>query len=124
MASSAKIVVESLIHGYGLRIGSLCTTIYLHIIHLGSYDIVLGMGWLEAHRAFIDCCHKLVQCVDDSGSEVEVIGVQRPISLRMISAMQLRRCMQHGFQLFAVTVNDLELGESREVSLDSHPILR
>lgn len=78
------------------------------------------MDWLEAHRAVIDCRRKWMKCVNDSGSEVEVVGIQRPISLGMISAMQLKSC-----QLFVVIVNDLELGESQEeVSLDSHPILR
>lgn len=65
-----------------------------------------------------------MQFLDDSGREVEVVGIQRPISLCRIYSRQLKRCMCKGFQLFAMIVNDLELGESREVSLKDHPILR
>ena len=59
----------------------------LHITPLGSYDVVLGMDWLYAHSAKMDCRQKRVECVDDDGISRVVLGVKRPISLRIISAM-------------------------------------
>ena len=57
------------------------------MIPLGSYDIVLGMDWLGSHRASIDYRKKTIQCKDDQGKDFEIVGIQRPISLWMISTM-------------------------------------
>ena len=96
----------------------------LCILPLGSYDIVLGIDWLATHQANIDCHRKVVQCVDDTGGQVELLGVQRPVSLRMISANQLKRSVRKGCQLFLVSLSDLEEAKSRTVTLDDHPLLR
>ena len=59
--------MDSLVSGFVLDLGVFTTTIDLHILPLGSYDIVLGMDWLVTHQVNIDCQRKLVQCVDDIG---------------------------------------------------------
>ena len=51
------------------------------------------------------------------------MGVQRPVSLHMISANQLKWSVRKGCQLFIVSVNDLEEVESHTVTLDDHPLL-
>ncbi|GLJ16907.1 hypothetical protein SUGI_0291790 [Cryptomeria japonica] len=66
------------------------------------------MDWLSSHSARVDYRKKIVECFDDLGREVEIVGVKRPISLRMISSMQLKRCMRRGCQLFAVTLEDVD----------------
>lgn len=91
MPSGAKVAVDSIVQGCKLQIGALTTMVDLRILPLSSYDVVLGMDWLYTHRSLINCRHKVVCCVDDVGSEVEIIGNQRPISLRLVSAMQLKR---------------------------------
>lgn len=58
--------------------------------------MVLVMDFFGSHQAQIDCRGKKVQCVDDSGKSVEIVGIQRPISLRMTSAMQMKRCARKG----------------------------
>ena len=50
--------------------------------------------------------------------------LQRPISIRMISANQLKRSVRKGCQLFLVSVNDLEEVKGCMVTLDDHPLLR
>ncbi len=108
--------VDSFVHSCVLGLVSFVTTVELCVIPLGSYDAVLGMDWLNACATKIDYRCKRVQCVDDFGVNVELIGIQKPISLHMISVIQLKRCMQHKCQLFFVTVDDLD------VTLDSHPL--
>lgn len=78
------------------------------------------MDWLSSHSRL---SQEIVECLDDIGKEVKIVGVQRPISLHMISAMQLKRCMRRGCHLFVVTLEDVGESKSREISLDSHPIL-
>ena len=123
LATCSKVAINSLVRSR-LDLGTFTTIVDLHILPLGSYDIVLGMDWLAAHQANIDCHRKVVQCVDDTGGQVELLGVQRQISLRMISANQLKRSVRKGCQLFLVSLSDLEEAESRTVTLDDHPLLR
>lgn len=78
LASGSKVVVEKLVQGCSLDIGALTTKVDLQILSLGSYDVVLGMDWLSAHRAMIDCHHKAVWCIDDSKKEVEIMVFKGP----------------------------------------------
>lgn len=68
------------------------TSVNLRVIPLGSYDIVLGMDWLEKNQAILDCKDKKISCLDDVGSARVIVGIKRSISLRTISAKQLERC--------------------------------
>lgn len=61
--------------------------------------------------------------MDDDGRKVGIIGIQRSISLRMISTMQFKWCMHRGCHLFAVTLEDMDEEQSHEAALDHHPIL-
>jgi hypothetical protein len=54
------------------------------------YDLIIGMDWLEVHRAMVDCFAKRVLYVDDEGRPVEIQGVQRKASLRFISNMKVK----------------------------------
>lgn len=87
LAFGEKVLVESLLPGCKLEFGSVVTSVNLHILPLGSYDVILGMDWLSAHQAIIDFRHKSIHCQDDSRGEVEIVGIQKPISLRIISTM-------------------------------------
>ena len=124
LASGARVSVSSMVHSFLIQIGGMSTMTDLRITPLGSYDVVLGMDWLYAHNAKMDCRQKRVECVDDDGISRVILGVKRPISLRMISAMQLRRCMQKGCQLFAITISDREEDSEGEPSLDDFCILQ
>lgn len=64
-----------------------------------------------------------MECLDDYGVTSIIVGVQRPESLHMISAMQLKQCMHKGCQLYAITISDKEEEVDKETSLDDHPIL-
>jgi hypothetical protein len=39
----------------------------LNIIPLGSYDIIIGIDWLENHCAILDCHRKTFTCLDGDG---------------------------------------------------------
>jgi hypothetical protein len=63
------------------------TSVDLYIIPLGSYDILIGMDWLEKHHVVLDCHSKTLTCVDGDGKHSTMKGVPRPISIREISAL-------------------------------------
>ena len=60
LPTGSKVAVDSFVSGCKLDLGAFTTTIDLHILPLGSYDIVLGIDWLAIHQENIDCWHKLV----------------------------------------------------------------
>ena len=43
------------------------TLVNLNILPLGSYQILIGMDWLESHKAIINCLHKSFGYVDEEG---------------------------------------------------------
>ena len=45
-----------------------------YVTNLGTYDLIVGMDWLEGHRAFMDCYAKKVLCLDDEGRAIQIQG--------------------------------------------------
>jgi len=84
-----------------LNLNGLNSVADLNIIPLGSYHVLVGMDWLESHHATLDCYGKTITCLNDEGQQALVKGVPRPISLKKISALQLKRCLRKGCQLYA-----------------------
>jgi hypothetical protein len=55
------------------------------LMPLGSFDVLIGMDWLEPHGANVGCHSKNIYCIDDEGNATSVQGILRPISTRQIS---------------------------------------
>ena len=55
-----------------LNINGLVTCVDLNVLPLGSYDVLIGMDWLEAHRVKLDCYNKNFECIDGEGNPVVV----------------------------------------------------
>ena len=36
----------------------------MNILHLGSYDVLIDMDWLEQHHVMFDCLHKSILCTN------------------------------------------------------------
>ena len=61
----------------------------LNIIPLGSYDILIGMDWMDAHHVVLDFHNKNYTCLDEEGNQVTIEVIPTPISLRQITSIQL-----------------------------------
>jgi len=85
-----------------LDMNGLITATDLNIIHMASYHVLIGMDWLESHHAILDCYGKTITCLTDEGQQVIVKGIPRPISLRQIIALQLKRYLRKGCQLYVL----------------------
>jgi hypothetical protein len=55
MASGAKQKVGGKVIGYALNLGEFVTRANLYVTILGSYDVVIGMDWLESREAILNC---------------------------------------------------------------------
>ena len=65
------------------------TYVKLNVLPLGSYDMLIGMDWLEQHRVVLNCFDKTFTCVNNDGETVNVKGIPRKTTIRQISALQL-----------------------------------
>ena len=97
----------------------------LNLLSLGSYDMLIGMDWLEQHRVVLNCFDKTFTCINNEGEIITVIGIPREIAIRQISALQLKRVVWKGCKAFAVTVIDKEhINNEDKLKLEDIPILR
>ena len=96
MDSGEKQAVGPSIDNFLVDLGVCTTRLKVYVIALGTYDLIIGMDWLEAHRAMVDCFTKTVLCVDNERRPVEIHDVRRKVSLRFISTMKVKRCMRKG----------------------------
>ena len=102
LATGTKIKVSEVVEKCMLVMDGLVTYADLNILPLGSYDILIGMDWLEAHRVNLDCYNKTFECIDEKGNLRVVRGIPRVISVRHISTMQLKKFCRKGCQLYVV----------------------
>ena len=58
-------------HSTPIIIGGLVFHASLVALKSSNIDVILGMDWLEAHNAFIDCDAKKVQLTHPSGQTIK-----------------------------------------------------
>jgi hypothetical protein len=95
----------------------------LNILSLGSYDMIIGMDWLERHKAVLDCYTKTLNYKDDCDTTRTTQGIPKPVSVRQVSAMQLKKCMRKGCQVYAIQVTNL-LEKEDKPKLEDFVVLR
>jgi hypothetical protein len=64
------------------------------------------MDWLDQHHAILDCCNKAFTCLDEEGNPRKVQGIPRVVTVREISAMQLKKCYRKGYQIFVAHMEE------------------
>ena len=119
MASGDLQPMELSVEDCKVDLGVCLTKLKAYVMALGIYDLVIGMDWLESHRAWVDCSGKTIPCMNDEGETIQIQGIKRKVSLRFISAMQMKRCLRKGCQVYAVQ----EVSKEKGPSLEQYPIL-
>jgi hypothetical protein len=119
MASGEKQAVGPSVNNCILDLGVCTTRLKVYITTLGAYDLIIGMDWLAAHRALVECFAKRVLCVNDEGRPVEIQCVQRKVSLCFISTIKVKICLRQGCRLYVVEA----VNEMKGPSLDQYPVL-
>jgi hypothetical protein len=99
LAIGTKRKVIELVKSCPLDMNGLSIKAELNILHLGSYDYLIGMDWLDQHHAILDYHNKEFTFLDEEGSQRIVQGIPREVVVREISTMELRMCYRKGYQL-------------------------
>jgi hypothetical protein len=122
LATWTKRKVTEVIKACQFDMNGIPTQAVLNILPLGSYDLLIGMDWLDAHKSKLDCYNKNLECEDEEGKKRTLQGVHKPISVRQISTLQVKKCCRKGCPLYAIQV--LESTEDNKPSIEDHPVLR
>jgi hypothetical protein len=91
LATSTKRKVAEVIPACQFTMGEFPTEATLNIVPLGSYDLLIGMEWLAKYKAKLDCYHKTLECVNEEGRRITLRGIQKLVSMRRISTLQMRK---------------------------------
>jgi hypothetical protein len=67
LATGTKRRIHDMVRGCSISLNGVNTSFDLNIIPLGSYDILIGMDWLENHHVVLDCHRKTFTCLDGDG---------------------------------------------------------
>jgi hypothetical protein len=121
LATGTKRRIHDMVNSCSIILIGMNTSMDLNIIPLGSYDILIGMDWLDKHHAILDCHNKPFTCLDGNGKQSNVKGVPRPISIREISTLQLKIYFRKGCQLYVAHVE--ETNNTKGPSLEDLSVL-
>jgi hypothetical protein len=122
LSTGTKRKVVEAIPACQLVLGGFPTQETLNVLPLGSYDLLIGMDFLAAHKAKLDCYYKTLECVNGEGKRVTLPGIRKSVSVRQISALQMRKYCRKGCPLYAVQV--LKTIKGADPSPEDHPILK
>ena len=101
------------------------TFVNLNVLPLGSYDILIGMDWLEQHRVVLNCFDKTFTCMNNDGKLISIKRIPRKTTVRNISALQLKRVVRKGCKAYAVTVtNEENINMIDKLKLEDIPVLK
>ena len=70
------------------------THVNVNFMLLGSHHLLIGMDWLEEHQSFLNCFDKTFTCIDDNRNNIKVKGIPRKVTIREISALQMKRSVR------------------------------
>eukprot|EP00253_Pinus_taeda_P008592 PITA_08592 len=72
LATGAKRRVLAKVNNCSFSIAGQPVTADLNVLPLGSYDILIGMDWLEKHWSLVNCKTKTIYYKDDLGQQQEL----------------------------------------------------
>ena len=67
LSINTKQKLVELVKGCMITIDGMETSVDLNILPLGSFDILIGMNWLENHVAVVNCKNKTFHFLDELG---------------------------------------------------------
>ena len=95
------------------------------VLPLGSYDVLIGMDRLKKHKVVLNCFEKTFTCLDDKGERVTVKGIPIKVSIRQISALQMKKVVRRGYKVFVVhIINNEHMDTENKMKFDDIPILQ
>jgi hypothetical protein len=93
----------------------------LVLLGMHDFDVILGMNWLVAYHASVDCFEKEVVFRPPDELEFRFKGSRLPSLPHMISALRANRLLRKGYRGFLASVVDLQ---KKELEIEDIPVVR
>ena len=101
----------------------LLTHVNVNILNLGSYDLLIGMDWIELHKFVLNCFDKTFTCTNNNGNNIKIKEIPRKVTIKEISAFQMKISVRKGCKVFVVYImNDNE--NDNKLKLKDIPFLK
>eukprot|EP00253_Pinus_taeda_P011753 PITA_11753 len=123
LAIGAKRRVLEKINNCPLTIAGQQIVANLNVLPLGSYDVLIGMDWLEKHWSLINYKTKTINYKNEFGERQEIQGIKQPVQIRPITASQLAKCLRKGCQIYAIQVGYVD-AKNKTTTLDNIPVIQ
>jgi len=114
--------VSELVEACPLQMNGISTWEKLNVFLVGLFEVLIDMDWLEAHKVKLDFYNITFDWKYEDGNPRIIKGTAKSISIRQISALQLKKIFKKGFQCYVVHV--LELAQRKGQKLEDYPILQ
>jgi hypothetical protein len=121
LATRAKRKFNEMVKSCLMEMNGLNTKADLNIFPLGSSECLIGMNWLDQNHAILECHNKAFTFLDEEGNLRKVQGIPRAVTIREISALQLKKCYRKGCQIFAAHME--ETTKDKVPNLEDHAVL-
>ena len=82
LATGEKRKVINFVKDCTLFMNQFETYVKLNVLLLGSYDVLIGMDWLEQLRVVLNFFDKTFTCLNNEGEMVIVKGIPRKTTIR------------------------------------------
>ena len=99
------------------------TDVNVNIVPLGSYDLLIGMDWIEEHKVLLNCFDKTFTCIDDNGYNIQVKGIPRKVTIREIFVLQMKILVTKGCKLFDVYIMNYNENDNK-LKIEDIPVLK
>ena len=100
----------------------LVTYVDLNFLPLGSYDVLIGIDWVESHRVNLVCYNKTFECMNEEGKLMVLQGNPKVVSFRQVLAMQLKKLCRKGCQLYIAHI--LETSGDENPRMEDYQVLQ
>ena len=58
------------------------TQVKLNVLPLESYDVLIGMDWMEIYQVVLNYFEKTFTCLNDIGERITIIWIRRKVFVR------------------------------------------
>ncbi|XP_075474858.1 uncharacterized protein LOC142505658 [Primulina tabacum] len=119
LPSVDKICPTNIIKACPVQLGARLLFADLIVILMVAFDVILGMDWLFAYCAVIDCVGKIVKFLADDHDSDVFVSLGSSMGIPIISCLQANKLLYKGCMGFLASVVDVQ----KESNLQLHDIV-
>ncbi|XP_077248532.1 uncharacterized protein LOC143888109 [Tasmannia lanceolata] len=117
------VITNLVCKGCIIKIGGRELLADLVLLEMNDFRVILGMDWLAAYHANVDCFHKIVKFAIPGEEEIVFEGVKRPMKkIKVIAAVKAQKLINKGCECFLAFMEKEEVGI--ELSVSDIPVVR